>query len=277
MKIINLLFITTIIFLGSCKKDIVSKKLDKPNLIVNSDYKRVVNLYAGENGQGYVKLTIVSENFNYLNKYCQKFENANINLIQINNTDEPRLSEEKFDTLGYVKLHFDWTNFNFDLEKGKLYNLQISQANSERELILTHTFTNVSEISSSGAGFAAINIYNTYQKPWTCFCNQDVLTSIWRTKHSSNYFYNKAMDRYDNLEIRSFSKNYSGSVPADYYSLYINQQGNTVYGRPRFNYSSSGLPTDYTDVNTIIEAKGCAYPNGFIGVTPATLKLYIAG
>ncbi len=252
----------------SCKKEeITSKKsiLQSENHEVNlPSYKfsSVVKIYGENTEDGFLTLSVSSDDEIYLEQYVAKLKQAAISFKESDPSNEGKLNpilEEKSESSVY--LSFEWSNYHFNLEKGKIYGVFLTSKNDSKALVYYNSFSNCSGFTS-GNGFAAVNIYDTYTSH----------NSLWSLSNNANsLFYQKLLSYNDNLEVRTFT--YTPVFGNIYSSFVLN--GVTVYYRPRLNYVSPEMPSFYTDYNSIGYGNGIDNTNG--NGAGSTLTVYKAG
>lgn len=275
------------IALSACKKEKIIENIhddqSQSQSLLQTDYKysSIVKIQGEKPEDGYLNLTVSSNDEDYLKIYIAKLEKVKIihkeaNLLSDTKAEKPNSLIDNESDAG-VSLYFDWSNFHSHFEKGKLYGIYLTpkdQGNT-KSLVLLYSMNNVTSFSTTGS-YAAVNVYST-QPPFQagCLCNTQSKWSF--TNADGFHLYEKTMSRYDNLEMRTFScifldcyyENFALS-PTTYYTEH------RIYYRPRFNYSSPELPPYYADYNHI---KSGAGKNSYTNVVSekATVTFYIAG
>lgn len=264
-------------FFSSCKKEeITSKKPVSQSGNQNPakhEYKfSSVAKIPGETPEnGFLSLTVSSDDEAFLKKYVAKLEQTKILMEEVASTVEnnenvhPLFDEQSNATVGLV---FDWTNFSFNKEKGKLYAFRLLNKSQSKSLVYYNSLSNQSSFDIGGptvpGTVAAVNVYSTYNNACTWYFNNTV-----------NDFYSKGLNYHDNLELRCFQGGFSilfGPPPSGF--GYFTISGITTFYRPRLNYSSPEMPTGYTDVDAINSGYGYVSPLVEPG---ANLTFYIAG
>lgn len=258
-------------FLSSCKKEeITSKKTvsqsGNPNPAKHEYKFSSVAKIPGETPEnGFLSVKVSSNDEDYLEQYISKLEKSKVTFVESDPSKPEEATPLSDDETGSVKLHFDWSHFNKNLEKGKLYALYMKNTN-EKSLIHFYTFSNISSFTTT-SGYACVNILNT--TPWTtdCFCNPTV---DWRFYNAANSkFCNQVMSSGSNFEIRTFS-GYSSST----WNFSIG--GTTVYYQPRYNYSGTLITGTLSDYNAIRKGDNYLVPSPHLE-GKATATFYIAG
>jgi hypothetical protein len=271
-------------FLSSCKKEeITSKKTVSQSGNQNPakhEYKfSSVAKIPGETPEnGFLLLKVSSNDEAFMKKYVAKLEQTKIVMEETQSTKEkeenihPLMEESNIP----VNLAFDWTNFSFTREKGKLYAVRI--INQKQSKALVYYLALNGSYFDYGWGFATVNVYNTYN-----YNNQTYNNATWYFHNGSNHaqtasFFNKVMSYHDNLEVRCFQHQDYNTYPYwDYsYFKYFNINGIYTYYRPRVNYVSPEMPVGFMDVNAITHANGASNTNPFMPAS-AAITLYIAG
>ncbi len=261
----------SLIFLASCKKDEITKKpigQSQNQEVKMPDYKfSAVAKIPGENPEnGYLSLKVSSNDEAFMKKYVAKLEQTKIVMAEVNSTkmDEkdvkPLFSEKESQSA--VALDFNWENFSFKREKGKMYQIRMASADQSKALVY-YTAFNGAQFNFISWTVAAVNVYSLYNSGCTWYFNNTI-----------NDFYSRGLNYHDNLEVRCFqgsSPIFSNPYP-DFASFVINNI--RTHYRPRFNYSSPEMPSGYTDVNAIIKGNGYVAP--LIEPT-AALTFYLAG
>lgn len=275
----------SLIFLSSCKKEEITKKpigQSGNQAVEMPDYKySAVAKIPGENPKnGFLSLKVSSNDEAYLKKYVAKLEQTKIVMAEVSSTakDEenvkPLFSEEE--SKSGVDLDFNWSNFSFDREKGKMYQIKIASADQSKALVYYTAYSNVTGFTSSW-GYAAVNVYSTYRY-WEPaeFRYYNSNNCNWKFHNTQSWFYTESAFSYHaNLELRCFQASVS-PIPSNYYSFgNFTINGYTTFYRPRVNYVSPDMPSGYVDVTAITAALGTSNYDG--SSTPADLTLYIAG
>lgn len=253
----------------SCKKEkIISKKstsLSESHKNPTSyNFTSVVKIYGDNPGNGFLSLTVSSNDDMYLKKYVKMLEQTAITFKERDPSSQekpnPILIEKSESD---VFLSFDWSNYHPTLEKGKIYGVLLTVKNDNKALVYYNSLTNCSGFSST-SGYAAVNVYTTYS-----YLNHNSSWSFSNTAHS--LFYQKLLSPSDNLEVRTFTYT---PVFGNIYS-YFTLSGTTVYYRPRINYVSPEMPSIYTDYNSIGYGQGLDNSNG--STAGSTVTFYLAG
>ncbi|MNJ84353.1 hypothetical protein D3C87_18040 [compost metagenome] len=278
----------SIVALSACQKEKlpqeVSDKQTQNQSLPQTDYKysSVVKIQGETVEDGYLNLTISSNDENYLKMYVAKLEQSKITLEEANLLSDGQ--EEKPDPFmdtesdAGVSLKFDWSNFEFDLEKGKLYGIYLmpKEQDNSKALVLYSSMSNVVSFSSAGNGFAAVNVNSTQPGfQFGCLCTTQ---SRWKfANHQGNDFYERLMSNGDNLEVRTFTCKFVACYFDGFGISSVPYFGaNPTYYRPRFNYSSPELPENYMDYNDIKSGRGInTYTNQIS--EKATVTFYLAG
>jgi hypothetical protein len=264
-------------FLFGCRKEAIQKPVPatptentaKPSVYT---FKETVAVYADDASQGYVNMTISSDDKAFLADYVSMMQNRKLALVESESTQER--NEEKYpeplEDPSSVAIHFDWSHYNFNTEKGKLYQVKFMPKDASKALVMFGSATpNVTSFTST-TGYAAVNIYNNY-KYWFagCLCTQTYNTAKWSLSNGANSFFSENLSYADNMEVRAFI-----SDPGFNYESFMagTQQ---IYFRPRLNYVSPALPAAYSDVNRITGGGG--YDKIKQRTAPAILTFYIAG
>nr|WP_294859982.1 hypothetical protein [uncultured Fluviicola sp.] len=274
----------SLMFFTSCKKEeITSKKsmeqsenhgIDTPN------YKfSAVAKIPGENPEnGFLLLTVSSDDEAFLKKYVEKLEQTKISMQEVNSTyqdekDMKPLFDEK-ESASPVGLDFNWNNFKFNREKGKFYKVCALGADESKSLVYYTAFNGAN--FNFGFGFAAVNIYSTYRY-WNIntFSYENMNNCNWGLSNGSSVFYTQTLSYHGNLEVRCFQP-VSYPTPFDYFGFsYFTINNITTYFRPRLNYTSPDMPSSYKDENAIITGGGVSTKKQ--EGSPADLTFYIAG
>lgn len=271
-------------FFSSCKKEeITSKKPVSQSGNQNPakhEYKfSSVAKIPGETPEnGFLSLTVSSDDEAFLKKYVAKLEQTKILMEEVASTVEnnenvhPLFDEQSNATVGLV---FDWTNFSFNKEKGKLYAFRLLNKSQSKSLVYYNSLSNQSSFDIGGptvpGTVAAVNVYSTYYRN----VGSNVNNCTWTFSNAVNNFYSTPLSYHDNLELRCFQGGFSilfGPPPSGF--GYFTISGITTFYRPRLNYSSPEMPTGYTDVDAISSGSGTS-----VLLTPAgaNLTFYIAG
>lgn len=270
--------------LTACKKEKISQK---PNDQTENQaasiplYKfSAVAKIPGENPEnGFLSIKVSSDDEAYLKKYVAKLEETKIKMTEVKSTEEdeknvkPLFGEE--DSKAAVALDFNWDNFSFNREKGKVYQVRIASADQSKSLVYYTAYSNVTSFTSSW-GYAAVNVYSIYRY-WEAaeFRYYNSNNCKWFFNNTQNYFYNQIMSYHDNLELRIFQNASNNTSPTYTGFQYFTINGIVSYYRPRTNYVSPDMPAGYIDVTAITAAHGVSNYNG--SATPADITLYIAG
>lgn len=261
------------IFLSSCKKDEIAKKpigQSENHASGKIDYKfSAVAKIPGENPEnGYLSLKVSSNDEAYLKKYVAKLEQTKIVMAEVNSTkmdekDVKLLFDEK-ESQSAVALDFEWKNFSFKREKGKMYQIRMASADQSKALVY-YTAFNAAQFNFVTYTVATVNVYSLYNSGCTWYFNNTV-----------NDFYSTGLNYHDNLEIRCFQNPLNNTSPSPSYSdfPYFTINGIVTYYSPRKNYVSPPAPGGFMDVNAIIRGNGYVAP--FIEPT-AALTFYLAG
>lgn len=275
----------SIMTLSACKKENLKEKLGKqsqsqPVEASGYKYSSVVKIQGATTESGYLQMTVSSDDENYLKTYVTQLEKSTITFIEADLSKENEGGSNALiegESEAGVSLNFDWSNFHFDLEKGKLYGVYLAakgQGNS-KSLVLLYSYNNVTSFTNS-SGYAAVNVNSTQPGfQFGCLCTTQ---SKWKFTNIEGFnLYEKLMSKGDNLEIVTFSCNFTGCYydnygisPITYYG------GNPVYYNPRFNYSGAVIPAASIVYNHIKTGTGInTYTNSVS--EKATVTFYIAG
>lgn len=270
----------SLIFLSSCKKEEITSKTPVSQSgnqnPAKHEYKfSSVAKIPGENPEnGFLSLTVSSDDEAFLKKYVAKLEQTKIVFTEVNSTakDEknvkPLFGEEE--STSSVALDFNWNDFSFEREKGKIYELRLASTDQSKALVYYNAFNNSQ--FNFGWCVAAVNVYNTFVRPLGA---SNIDNCRWSFNNTVTDFYIEPMSYHENLEIRCFQNSISNTTPtySGFQSFTIN--GIVTYYRPRVNYVSPEMPTGYFDVNAIISGSGWSYQE--LTYTNAALTFYIAG
>lgn len=270
----------SLIFLSSCKKEeITSKKAigqSENQEVKKHEYKfSAVAKIPGEKPEnGFLLLTVSSDDEAFMKKYVSTLEQTKIFMEEVTSTEEnkenvhPLFDEQSNATVGLV---FDWTNYSFEREKGKLYAFRLLKRSQSKSLTYYYSLSNQSSFNIGGT-VAAVVLYNTYYRNF----GSNVNNSTWYLENGAGNFYSKQLSYHDNLEVRCFQGNdpiFSNPYPG-FASFVIS--GVRTYYRPRLNYSSPEMPIGYIDTDAITEGSGYTV-DAPLSVASATLTFYIAG
>jgi len=261
--------------LFGCKKEI--DEASSANIPTGAHvfrYKETIAVPAEELSQGYLKLTVSSDNEAFLKEYIENLKDRKLVLKEADpaaDKENPPHIEANHDPTKVVSIHMDWSEYTFSTEKGKMYAIGFVPKDGSKTLTLVNTLPSITSYSTT-AGFGAVTVYNTHTYYYVgCLCMQSNNTASWSYSNSSgNIFYSSYMNRYDNLEVRMFTLPY---VLNTFGNFTIG--GTRTYYRPRLNYTSPEMPYDYTDVNAIFSGTGSDPFNG--GSAEAQVRFYIAG
>lgn len=269
----------SMLILSSCKKEeITSKKANgktenqqfKPH---KAKFSAVAQIPGEHPEDGFLSLKVSSDDEAFLKKYITKLEQTKIVMEEVASTEEdrenihPLFEEESNATVGLV---FDWANYHFKKEKGKLYAFQLMDKSQSKSLTLYYSLSNQHSFNIGGT-VAAVVIYNTFYRN----IGSNVNNSTWQINNAASPFYTKELSYHDNLEVRCF-QGYDPWYPDAYPgfpSFVIN--GIRTHYRPRLNYSSPEMPAGYTDTDAITEGYGSTVDPR--SPASATLKFFIAG
>jgi hypothetical protein len=272
----------------SCKKD--NLKLQKePQSVTQSNsgdnagdlfkFKKDIKMMAGENCEGYVILTVASNNQSYLDSYCKQYENSKINLIPDGLLQDAKAAVDHFndaDSANYISIHMNLDNLVYKTDKKDHYAFGISNA-AGNEKVYSNTYSNITAISFSQP-ILAISIYNEYRKPFLSGSGRNIATAQW-TVHfmgGTEYPYASAyFDYHSNLDVHTFwDYNSPGNFPLASNSTYIQYPYGTYYlrYRARYNYSGPSLPAGAIETNGILSGSG--YNSTYGQSCPATVTVY---
>lgn len=272
-------------FLSSCKKEAITSKQSSTesgnHAGANQSFKySAVAKVPGENPEnGFLLLKVSSDDETFMKKYVAKLEQTKIVMQEANSTSQDEkdmkpLFDEK-ESASPVGIDFNWENFKFNREKGKLYKVCAQSTDASKSLVYYTAFT--ASQFNSGWTWATVNVYNTFYRNLA----SNVNNCTWYFNNTVNYFYNKQMSYHDNLEIRCFQNSTDNSTVTIWNDLgfpYFTINGISTYYSARFNYQSPPMPTPssrWVDVNAIYSGYG--YSNAILDYTPAQLTFYIAG
>lgn len=281
-----------VFFAVSCKKTVIKQSNQQTSSEETSKegvkeedmkFSKVVTLKAGDFGSGSVNLTVKSNEEEYLETYCRQFENTTLNMVpQDKDKDIEERNSTNEEPEGYISLDFDWTNYTFKTEDGVLYGVNVQKEDMSKSIVLTSSFGNVWNVTSS-IGFAAVNVYNTYRKPWWTGSGRNNNTAYWSYTYGQNpwttFYTSNYVNRYAYVRVRAFNTPSASTDPnfgtALSNSLPIFQESQHVYRRYRTNflYAFPGYQS-ITDKNTITRAEGRRWDTGG---APGSVYLYFVG
>lgn len=251
-------------FLSACKKEEITSKKAKGEVTEQAAlrYTSVAKIYGEHPEDGFLNLTVSSNDEVYLKEYVANLEQTMIAFREADpsNESKPNPVSETGSKSG-VALHFDWSNYHFHLQKGKIYGLAFAQKDDSKALVLHSYVANCIRFSTTGS-FAAVNLYSTFATGATWYLNS-----------GNSGFYHRTLLYHDNVEVRTFTAPTSPGTNG-FGSLTYN--GTTVYYRPRINYSSPEMPSPYTDYGAITSGTGYATLTAD-NVATANTTFYIAG
>lgn len=279
--------VIALLALPACKKEdrkpeVMEQTLSEQEL--NYKHSSTVKIYGETAKDGYLQLTVSSDDKEYLEEYTNALEQS---MIKFELTDPSQEEKNKPEPLltgeseSKVFLSFDWSNYHFNFEKGKLYGIFFVSKNLEnnKALVKLHTSNNVSGFTTT-SGYAAVNVYSTLPSfNGGCLCT---VKGRWRFTNSDGYFfYEKNLTYHDNLELRCFTSvslwtsNPNNLPEHENISVSTILNVGKVYYRPRLNYTSPDLPGDYVDYNFIRSGNGS---DTYVGMpAEATVTYYIKG
>lgn len=257
----------SLIFLSSCKKEEITHKKaisqSENQEVKMPDYKfSAVAKIPGENAKnGFLSVKVSSDNEADLKEYVSKLEKTKVVFVE-SDPNKPEEVSPLFDDASPVNLHFDWTHFNKNLEKGKVYAMYMQSAD-EKSLINVSTFSNVTSFTTT-SGYACVNLYCTTSVAANCLCRPIINWAFYNQSGIS--FYNDWLVYSDNLELRTF-------VGSSLESLWRFDVGSTtIFYQPRLNFSGRLITGTLTDYNGIFAAANNQPAQG-----KATATFYIAG
>lgn len=272
----------SLMFFTSCKKEeITSKKSmtqSENHGAEAQNYKfSAVAKIPGENPEnGFLLLTVSSDDEAFMKKYVAKLEQTKISMQEVNSTvqDEkdmkPLFDEKESASVG---LDFNWNNFTFEREKGKFYKVCALGEDESKSLVYYTAFTNT-QFGTSWC-WATVNVYNTYYRT----SGSNINNCTWYFNNTVIDFYTKQFSYHDNLEIRCFQNTFDNTNNGAFTGFsYFTISGIVTYYSPRFNYQSPPMPSPsstWMDVNAIYSGHGWS-PSEQTG-SPAQLTFYIAG
>jgi len=268
----------------SCKKD--NLKLQKESQSVTQSnsgnhaedvfkFQKDIKIMAGENCEGYVTLTIASNNQSYLDSYCKQYEQAKINLIPQKLVESAKADSDNVsnaDSANYISIHMNLANLVYKTNKKDHYAFGFSNA-AGNEKVYSNTYSNITAISFSHP-VLALSIYNEYRKPWFSGSGRNYSTARW-TVHfmgGTEYPYTSNLfDYHTNLDVQTFwgYSYFSSSFPLASNSTYNDY---VLRYRARYNYSGPALPGGAIETNGILSADG--YNNYYLESCPATVTVY---
>ncbi|MNU88918.1 hypothetical protein D3C71_787460 [compost metagenome] len=180
----------------------------------------------------------------------------------------PLVEEDSNATVG---LSFDWKNFSFKREKGKLYEFKVADQTPSKSLVYYYGLSNVSQFNIGGT-VAYVNVYSTY-KYWdlSCLCYKRSNNCKWTFNNSQSNFFSETMTYENNLEVRTFRM---GGIFSSFPSFTVG--GYTTYYSARTNDVGPALTDGYTDYDAISSGFGSSLVDPFMP-SGATLTFYIAG
>jgi hypothetical protein len=269
----------------SCKKD--NLKLQKepqsviqPNSNGNAGnlfkFQKDIKIIAGENCEGYVILTVASNNQSYLDSYCKQYEKSKINLIPKELLQDSKADiDNNADSVNFISIHMNLDNLVYKTNKEDHYAFGFSNA-AGNEKVYSNTYSGISAISFSQP-VLAVSIYNEYRKPFLSGSGRNIATAQWTVHFMGGTEYPFAsayFDYHSNLDVQTFwDYNSPGNFPlasnstynAFPYSYYLRY-------RARYNYSGPGLPAGSIETNGILSASG--YNSTYGESCPATVTVY---
>lgn len=283
---------TKILFLGilclgifSCEKANLKPQKDPQPVTQSNSSDNAANLFkfqkdikimAGENCEGYVILTVASNNQAYLDDYCKQYENSKINLIpkkslQNVKSDSDQLNDA--DSANYISIHMNLDHIVYKTTEKDQYAFGFSNA-AGTEKATSHTYSNITAITFSSP-VLAVSIYNEYRKPWFAGSGRDNSTAQWTVNFmgGTQYpFVSTFFNYHTNLDVQTFwSYSLFSSFPLASNSTYTSSDYSLRY-RARYNYSGPALPGEAIETNGIMSASG--YNNYYLESTPATVTVY---
>jgi uncharacterized protein (DUF4415 family) len=158
----------SLMFFTSCKKEeITSKKpitQSENQGVKMPDYKfSAVAKIPGENPEnGFLSLKVSSDDEAFLKEYVAKLEQTKIVMAEVSTTQDDEVKPLMEESKAVVSLNFDWDNFSFEREKGKLYQVKIAGSDQTKSLVYYTAYSNVGGFTSSW-GYAAVNVYSQYR------------------------------------------------------------------------------------------------------------------
>lgn len=286
---------TNILFAGvlcltifSCEKE--NFKLQKePQSVTqsNSDdpahdlykFQKDMKIMAGENCEGYVILTIASNNQSYLDSYCKHYEKSKINLIPqgVLQNEKADNHADDADSANYISIHMNLDHLVYKTTGKDHYAFGFSNA-AGTEKVYSITYTNLSGISFSQP-VLAVSIYNEYRKPWWSGSGRDNATAQWNVHFmgGTEYPYASAyFDYHTNLDVQTFwdptYPPFSSFPLASNSTYYLSPDTYYLRYRARYNYSGPSLPFSAIETNGITSANGYTYT--YSEPCPATVTVY---
>ncbi|WP_343747158.1 hypothetical protein [Fluviicola sp.] len=255
----------SLIFLSACKKEEITTKQSnsEPKEQAALTYSSVAKIYGERPEEGFLNLTVSSNDEAYLKEYVAKLEQTNIAFQEADPSQDAKPNPvAESDSKSGVAFHFDWSNYHFNLQKGKIYALAFAKKSDSKALVLFNSMANCINFSVSSGSFAAVNLYSTFKTGATWYLNS-----------ASTGFYHRTLVYHDNLEVRTFTAPTSPGTNGFGSFVY---NSTTVYYRPRINYSSPEMPTPYTDYGSITSGTGYATltPDN---IATANATFYVAG
>jgi len=264
---------TAILF--GCQKEIIQKS--EPQTANTSQpvvykFKETVSVYADDPAQGYLNLTVSSDDKTFLADYVGTLRNMKLGLEAVEQPqEEDNGKDPEVQTVsGAVSIHFDWSHYNFNTEKGKMYQVKFTPKDASKALVMVgSSMPNVTGFTST-SGYACVNIYNTNK--YFSTTNNTADWGLYNSTNSNGYFYGITLDYHDNIEVRTFLS--SQTTGMGVYSFFMSGT-DKVYYIPRLNYSGPALPATYQDISTIKMGSSLDLYRG--GPSPALVTFYIAG
>lgn len=283
----NLFFGVLCLAIFSCEKaNLKPQKEPQPVTQSNSSgnaadlskFKKDIKIMAGENCEGYVILTISSNNQSYLNSYCKKYEKSKINLIPESSLQSEKSASENTDEAGsknYVSIHMNLDHFVYKPTEEGHYALGFSNSEGQ-EKVTSFTYYSASGITFSSP-VLAISIYNEYRKPFYTGSGRNNETARWIVNFmgGTQYPFTSAyFDYHENLDVHTFW-DYGTSFPSASNSTYIAAPYtyNLRY-RARYNYSGPALPSGAIETNGIMSATTEWNPY-YLEWPSATITVYV--
>lgn len=265
--------------LTSCEKEIsaASSKKQQPSNSASITYKfkETVQVYSDNREDGYVDLTVSSDNQAFLKDYTDKLRESKLVFVEESGIEEGSQSAGSVasnDPTEWVAIDMNWNNFDLKLEKGKNFKIGFVPKNQQKTLTLSHSVSGIIAWTST-MGYGAVTVYNTYSYWNFGKRTSQTATWSWSGTGSNNNFYLNLMDTDDNLEVRTFTSSdpyWSGSG-----SGALTSNGFSGYYRPRKNYISGSMPGIYEDRNMIVAGSGSKNNNPGEGA-PANVTFHIA-
>lgn len=269
-------------FLSSCKKEEI--KANKPVIqtenqdpeIPQDKFSTTIKIPGESAENGFVMLKVTSDDEVYLNKYVAKLEQTKITMEEITSIESkqedrnPMLEEESTSSVG---LFFDFTDFKFDRQKGKMYDFKLQDKVQNKSTVFFYSLTNVHQFNIGGT-VAVASIYSVYRY-WdpSCLCYKNSNNCKWTLSNPLGQFYTESpMSYHQNLDIRCFRMPNNGYANFPYFMM----NGDKVYYRRGINYTGPSMPAGYIDTDAISSGFGSSLLDPFMP-SYADLSFYIVG